>query len=1124
LRSLRRRSVLVCGVAVLAFALIGLGVALASATHRSGPFKRAGHRGLAAHRVQATSRATSSRVIVILRNQVNFAPATKRRIGQRIKAEAHNNAGIERQVTHSGGRIYKRYHALNAFAATVSANERSTLQKSSSVAQVVPDSIVALPTPANPPAATSNGTHASPGASGQALCPSDPSKPLLEPEALQTTHTAFDDPNTPQAQSLATGKGIKVAFFADGLDTNNPDFIRADRSHVFIDYKDFSGDGPDAPTGGAEAFGDASSIAAQGRQVYDISNFVNPAHPLPPGCNITVRGVAPGASLIGMKVFGNANTSFNSVILQGLDYALSTDHPNVISESFGGYPVPDTTQDLTRQFNEQAVAAGVTVVESTGDSGVEASPSSASSDPSVIAAGASTTFRNYAQGTQYGFQFGTAGWLSDNISSIESAGFTMGGRVLDLVAPGEANWALCSAKTAIYEECVDYKGAPTNLQSFGGTSESAPLIAGGAALIIQAYQESHGGSSPSPALVRQLLTSTATDLRVPSAEQGSGEMDTLAAVQAAKSIGNTAAATGQNLLVGPTQLDISGQAGSSASRSVQVTNVGTGTQIVHAHARAITRQLSNQTGTVALGSTPTFTDQFGSNVPYQKFDFTVGSGTDRLLAFDSWAGPSARVGMTLIDPNGKFAAYTRPQGDGNHGEVDVHDPAAGTWTAIIFRRDGTFTGPVHWQFIGQDFGTVDSVTPSAQTIAPGQTRNFHLGVTLPSQAGDISHDLVLDSSSGKSTIVPVALRSLVNLGNQGGSFSGNLIGGNGRNGAGQPGQINTVDFNVPAGKPELSVALTLGNDPGTQVIGSLIDPSGSEITAGDNIHVDGAGHSTFTNGLQAYVPSPRAGRWRFVVNVINPVGGQVLSAPYNGRITFAAPPVSVTGLPNSASKTLPAGKPATVTVSVKNNGAGIQDVFLDPRTPQRQAFSLLSITPDTGIALPVPSGTLPPLYVVPTETNRVDAAAQASEPVTFDFGFGDPDLAAISSGNSASASFSTHEATPGVWDIAPDPIGPFTGPAPAGTVNTGMVAHTLGFDLNTSSSTGDVWQQTVDPNASAFTPVTLAPGQKGKLVLTITPAGRKGRTVRGTLFVDEFTNALDIGGELVAVPYEYTVG
>ena len=147
---------------------------------------------------------------------------------------------------------------------------------------------------------------------------------------------------------------------------------------------------------------------------------------------------------------------------------------------------------------------------------------------------------------------------------------------------------------------------------------------------------------------------------------------------------------------------------------------------------------------------------------------------------------------------------------------------------------------------------------------------------------------------------------------------------------------------------------------------------------------------------------------------------------------------------------------------------------------------------------------------MPTETNRVDAVAQATVPVTFDFGYGDPDLPAISSGNTAAATFATSEATPGVWDIGPTPAGgPFgdTG-ARQGTVSTAMIAHTLGFDTNTSSSTGDIWQQTVDPNAANYTPLTLQPGQTGTMTLTITPSGRSGKVVRGTLYVDVFNSAL----------------
>ena len=107
---------------------------------------------------------------------------------------------------------------------------------------------------------------------------------------------------------------------------------------------------PTPPTGAAEAFGDASSIAAQGRQVLrHRRSSSTPAHPLPAGCNITVRGMAPGASLIGMKVFGNSNYAPSTRRSSRRWTTRSTvDHADVLSESFGENPIPDTAQDLTR--------------------------------------------------------------------------------------------------------------------------------------------------------------------------------------------------------------------------------------------------------------------------------------------------------------------------------------------------------------------------------------------------------------------------------------------------------------------------------------------------------------------------------------------------------------------------------------------------------------------------------------------------------------------------------------------------------------------------------------------------------------------------------------------------------
>ena len=169
-----------------------------------------------------------------------------------------------------------------------------------------------------------SGTSAKPRAG---TCPTDPAKPLLEPEALQLTNTAFADSTRPQAQNIVDGTGVKVAFIADGLDINNPDFIRADGSHVFVDYQDFSGDGwPPRPAAPRRSATPARSPPRAGRSTTS-PNYVNPAHPLPPGCTITVRGVAPGASLIGLKVFGNSNTAPTSRFIEAIDYAVARPEP-----------------------------------------------------------------------------------------------------------------------------------------------------------------------------------------------------------------------------------------------------------------------------------------------------------------------------------------------------------------------------------------------------------------------------------------------------------------------------------------------------------------------------------------------------------------------------------------------------------------------------------------------------------------------------------------------------------------------------------------------------------------------------------------------------------------------------
>ena len=406
----------------------------------------------------------------------------------------------------------------------------------------------------------------------------DRGAPQLDPEAL----TAINDVGN--ATLGYTGKGVKVAFLADGLQINVRGLppqpaLRVGGSptgsRVITSYQDFSGDGTAAATSGGEAFLDASSIAAQGNAIYDLNRYASAAHPLPRGCDVRIVGAAPGATVDALKIFGSASDTTGSGFIQAINYAV-THGVSVINESFGSNGFPDEATDIVKAADDAAVAAGVTVVASSGDAGVNSTIGSPATDPSVIGVGASTTFRAYQQDYFGGINLPGQHdrYVDDNISALSSGGVAQDGKTVDLVAPGDLNWALCSASPA-YQDCA---GLPFQLT--GGTSESSPLTAGAAADVIEAYRASHHGTTPSPAIVKQILTSTGSDVHAPGDQQGAGLLDVGAAVRLALSMpGTTRAARPGGLLVSAGQLDLSGQPSAAVMSTVSLTN--TSTSAVH---------------------------------------------------------------------------------------------------------------------------------------------------------------------------------------------------------------------------------------------------------------------------------------------------------------------------------------------------------------------------------------------------------------------------------------------------------------------------------------------------------------------------------------------------------------
>ena len=129
----------------------------------------------------------------------------------------------------------------------------------------------------------------------------------------------------------------------------------------------------------------------------------------------------------------------------------------------------------------------------------------------MIGAAASTSYRVFAQtnGTSMtsprpftrrsgtpSYQLGqsTPGWLDNEVSTLSSSGVTE-----DRQSAGHHRarrselGRLLDRHHDLYRVREPVGGSDIGLEVFGGTSESTPLTAGVAALVIQAYRESHGG-------------------------------------------------------------------------------------------------------------------------------------------------------------------------------------------------------------------------------------------------------------------------------------------------------------------------------------------------------------------------------------------------------------------------------------------------------------------------------------------------------------------------------------------------------------------------------------------------------------------------------------------------------
>jgi Subtilase family len=930
-----RRAALLIAVAALGVTVMtGVGWAAGSTVRAS--VAPQGFYKLSPSQVKARSSGKRERVVVVFDDQLTNLPANRAHRQAREATAASMQAPLVAQLKQVGATDITSLWLLNAVAAAMPAAEAQALSRTRGVKEVVPDATVIIGQGSKyntkTVAASRVRKSAVPAtaADGQQLCNKSASKPLVEPEALTSIHAT-------QANAIATGKGVIVGNVDASLIAGNFNMIRPNGQHVIIDTPHSTSN-----VYNDEFNGDVSTIAAQGTVTYTYASQL-PFSNFPANCSFRIVGDAPGASILSTGTFTDTNSlgqilAPESEVIAGLQQAVN-EGVNVVSESYGYGALVGANSDLLVPTNTAMWQAGVVVVESAGDSGSSGTVEEPAANPDTIDAAGTNDLRLLAQADGY-----TKGWEDDNMTTLSSGGTTPQNDVVDLAAPGYLALAVAGISGQ------PQPALPT--EAFGGTSESAPFISGAAADVIQAYRDSHGGASPTPDQVKEILTSTATDIGAEADQQGAGLLNIYAAVEAARQMPNTSVAHSSTpeLVDNPTQLDVQGTGGSTVHTSVTLYNASSSAENVTGTYRALGSETpfgAPVSETVSAPSGPIPAQGATAAAPIH---FTVPNGVSVLDADMRWPDPTNNddniLSFILTDPAGRLAQSSYDYGAANYvpcGEAGgaggcspdiqhstVEHPMAGTWTAQILWANGRghvqsapdtpgpYTGTVTFQASGQNFTT--SAASAPVTIPARSWATVPLGIALPKAPGDAPESVQFTGSNGLESSVPIARRTLIP--SAGGSFGATLTSSVSRG----AGQIKTFYVDVPQGKRDLDVSFLApdhaADDPVYYYLFSPADLSSTgvqsfdfEVTATDTTPTpdNPTGHASLI------APDPQPGLWEIDVMQGATTDGTVFSQTVTGDVAYnQLKPVTVTGLPKSKSTIIDSGSSVPITVKVTN--------------------------------------------------------------------------------------------------------------------------------------------------------------------------------------------------------------
>jgi hypothetical protein len=312
----------------------------------------------------------------------------------------------------------------------------------------------------------------------------------------------------------ADGSEVRICIVDTGIDTDHA--MYSDRIDAAAGY-DFANNDQDPE----DDHGHGSHVAGIALGGLGLSvDF---------GCagDESFQGVAPNATLIGVKVLDSEGGGNASDIIAGIDHCASSTLPggqaDIINLSLGSYLAytEECDTDPMAQATNRAVDAGVVVVASAGNNAQVNSMNSPACASKVISVGATyddnypncehPTLDSFSYCTEYLFGICVESCTDNNPSTDDLVCFSNNSIYLDVTAPGCLTYSASNAPGG------------TAVQGYCGTSMAAPHVAGLSALILSA------SPTLTPAEVRQFIRNGAIDMGDPGFDPayGWGRIDVL---------------------------------------------------------------------------------------------------------------------------------------------------------------------------------------------------------------------------------------------------------------------------------------------------------------------------------------------------------------------------------------------------------------------------------------------------------------------------------------------------------------------------------------------------------------------------------------------------------------------